>query len=84
MTESSFDLIKKHGATGVLFLWLIVTNMKVNEIEGRLYDCLEDSAQAMQYDSTDNQYKTPIQYFAILPNEKYKYANNKRHTKTKG
>ena len=42
MTESSFNLIKKHGATGVLFLWLIVTNMKVNEIEGRLYDCLEE------------------------------------------
>ena len=84
MTETSFDLIKKHGATGVLFLWLIVTNMKVNEIEGRLYDCLEDSAQAMQYDKTHKRYETPTQYFAILPNEKYKYANNKRHTKTKG
>ena len=84
MTESSFDLIKKHGATGVLFLWLIVTNMKVNEIEGRLYDCLEDSAQAMRYDSTNKRYETPIQYFAILQDKKNKYANRKRYIKTKG
>jgi len=81
MTESSFDLIKKHGATGVLFLWLIVTNMKVNEIEGRLYDCLEDSAQAMHFDKTHKRYETPNQYFAILQDKKYKYANRKRYFK---
>ena len=81
MTESSFELIKKHGATGVLFLWLIVTNMKVNEIEGRLYDCLEDSAQSMRYDKTDKRHETPIQYFAILQDKKYKYANRKRYIK---
>jgi hypothetical protein len=81
MTESSFDLIKKHGATGVLFLWLIVTNMKVNEIENRLFDCLEDSAQAMRYDKTNKRYETPNQYFAILQDKKNKYANRKRHIK---
>ena len=81
MTESSFELIKKHGATGVLFLWLIVTNMKVNEIETRLFDCLEDSAQAMRYDSTNKRYETPIQYFAILQDKKNKYANRKRYIK---
>ena len=81
MTDSSFDLIKKHGATGVLFLWLIVTNMKVNEIETRLFDCLEDSAQAMRYDSTNKRYETPIQYFAILQDKKNKYANRKRYFK---
>jgi hypothetical protein len=81
MTDSSFDLIKKHGATGVLFLWLIVTNMKVNEIETRLFDCLEDSAQAMRYDSTNKRYETPIQYFAILQDKKNKYANRKRYIK---
>ena len=81
MTESSFDLIKKHGATGVLFLWLIVTNMKVNEIETRLFDCLEDSAQAMQYDKTDKRHEKPVQYFAILQDKKYKYANRKRYAK---
>jgi hypothetical protein len=81
MTESSFELIKKHGATGVLFLWLIVTNMKVNEIETRLFDCLEDSAQSMRYDKTNKQYETPIQYFAILQDKKNKYANRKRYIK---
>jgi hypothetical protein len=81
MTESSFELIKKHGATGVLFLWLIVTNMKVNEIETRLFDCLEDSAQAMRYDSTNKRYEIPKQYFAILQDKKNKYANRKRYIK---
>ena len=81
MTDSSFDLIKKHGATGVLFLWLIVTNMKVNEIETRLFDCLEDSAQSMRYDKTNKRYETPIQYFAILQDKKNKYANRKRYIK---
>ena len=81
MTESSFELIKKHGATGVLFLWLIVTNMKVNEIETRLFDCLEDSAQAMRYDSTHKRYEIPKQYFAILQDKKNKYANRRRYIK---
>jgi hypothetical protein len=55
--------------------------MKVNEIETRLFDCLEDSAQAMRYDKTHKQYETPIQYFAILQDKKNKYANRKRHFK---
>ena len=55
--------------------------MKVNEIETRLFDCLEDSAQAMHYDKTHKRYETPIQYFAILQDKKNKYANRKRYFK---
>ena len=84
MTESSFDLIKKHGATGVLFLWLIVTNMKVNEIEGRLYDCLEDSAQAKNTNKANKDHIEQRYYFAILTDKRNRNGSNKRHTKTKG
>ena len=56
--------------------------MKVNEIETRLFDCLEDSAQAMHYDKTHKRYEIPKQYFAILQDKKNKYANRKRHIKS--
>ena len=81
MTESSFELIKKHGATGVLFLWLIITNMKVNEIEGRLYDCLEDSAQSKNTNKANKDYIEQGYYFAVLTNKRNRNGLNKRYIK---
>lgn len=35
------ELIKKYGATAVLVAWLFHTNMRVAQLETKLYKCLE-------------------------------------------
>lgn len=69
--DKFLELIKKHGATGVLALWLFYTHTEVQDLKARLYDCYgkeNQNAQNLGLDSTSS--------FAILPkdelNEKVK------------
>ena len=39
--KEALDLIKKHGATAVLVLWLWHTHQRVQNLEAKLYNCLE-------------------------------------------
>ena len=39
--KEALDLIKKHGATAVLVLWLWHTHTRVEHLEAKLYNCLE-------------------------------------------
>ena len=39
--KEALDLIKKHGATAVLVLWLWHTHQRVENLESKLYNCLE-------------------------------------------
>ena len=39
--KEALDLIKKHGATAVLVLWLWHTHNRVENLEQKLYNCLE-------------------------------------------
>jgi hypothetical protein len=36
------EIIKKHGAIGVLVAWLFWTNLRLSEVEGKLYNCLDN------------------------------------------
>jgi hypothetical protein len=35
------EVIKKHGALGVLTLWLTYTHFEVQDVKERLYNCLD-------------------------------------------
>ena len=35
------EIIKKHGALGVLAMWLAYTHFEVQDVKERLYHCLE-------------------------------------------
>lgn len=61
------DLIKKHGALGVLAAWLFYTNQRLTDVERELYRCY-DKFQAV---ATDMKTRTPEKtiYFAVLPKE---------------
>ena len=39
--KEALELIKKHGATAVLVLWLSHTHNRVEHLEAKLYNCLE-------------------------------------------
>jgi hypothetical protein len=39
--KEALELIKKHGATAVLVLWLWHTHNRVENLEAKLYNCLE-------------------------------------------
>jgi hypothetical protein len=55
------ELIKKHGAIGVLVAWLFWTNYRLSEVEGKLYNCLDNKRLNPEL----SQYETPKQV-AIL------------------
>ena len=41
--KDTLELIKKYGATAVLLAWLLHTNMRVNDLEAKLYNCLQNN-----------------------------------------
>jgi hypothetical protein len=85
MIKDGLELLKKYGAKDLFFVVAIVflynmnakNELKIETIEAKLYDCLEDKSQI------NRSVKQPIEnnypLLAILPNEK----NNLRHTRTK-
>lgn len=60
-------IIKKHGALGVLALWLSYTHFEVQDLKARLFACLDRQNEIQQNKKANpNQQKT----VGILPNEK--------------
>lgn len=61
------ELMKKHGAFGVLAIWLFYTNQRLTEVEKELYRCYDK----MTLTATDLKTRTPkgTTYFAVLPKE---------------
>jgi len=56
------ELIKKHGAIGVLVAWLFWTNLRLSEVETKLYNCLDSKKPTPELSKTDT-----IKPLAILP-----------------
>lgn len=76
------DVIKKHGALGVVVFWLWVTHNRVEKLEQQLYDCYEkntiSNAISMPYKKI-----VDIRLFAVLPNEiKYDLKRIRKQTTT--
>ena len=61
-------VIKKHGAIGVLALWLSYTHFEVQDLKARLFDCLERKVTLINPEINN---KNNI--YAILP-EKFRYV----------
>jgi hypothetical protein len=68
LTNQILELVKKHGAIGVLALWLGYTHFEVQDLKVRLYNCLEKESV-----SKDQQQPiTPIKDSAIISYESKK------------
>jgi len=65
-------IVKKHGAMGVLALWLSYTHFEVQDLKARLFNCLE---RKVTYIDVEPIKDTNI--YAILP-EKIKYVKRKK------
>ena len=51
--KEALDLIKKHGATAVLVLWLWHTHNRVEHLEQKLYNCLERERMEQLYNKSE-------------------------------
>jgi hypothetical protein len=51
--KEALDLIKKHGATAVLVLWLWHTHNRVENLEQKLYNCLERERMEQLYNKSE-------------------------------
>lgn len=57
------EYIFKYGATGVLAVWLFTMQMRLSDVEARLYDCLGSKKAMVECPLPD----APQQQLAILP-----------------
>jgi hypothetical protein len=72
MTEF-ITIIKKHGALGVLAMWLWFTNTRVEKLEQKLYDCYQ-SSRVMEQTKEHSKLVELDKLYAILPSKiKRKY-----------
>lgn len=86
MIKEALELLKKYGAKDLFFVIAIVflynmnakNELKIENIEAKLYDCLQDNQQYNRSASTP--YKIPNRNEAILPDTKI----NIRHARAKG
>lgn len=73
---TSFDLtaiVKKHGVIGVLCAWLFYTNLRLNDVEDKLYDCYDQSRfAAMSSKSLNSSIEPSEKIYAVLPGRKKK------------
>jgi hypothetical protein len=63
---SILDLIKKHGALGVLTIWLFYTNERLNKVEQELYRCYD---KISAYNKVGKRYPKGVDYYAVIPKE---------------
>jgi hypothetical protein len=63
---SILDLIKKHGALGVLTIWLFYTNERLNKVEQELYRCYDKMSA---YNEVGKRYPKGLDYYAVIPKE---------------
>ena len=61
------EIIKKHGAMGVLALWLSYTHFEVQDLKARLFACLEKENGIQQNEKSDPDKQKSV---AVLPTEK--------------
>jgi hypothetical protein len=59
--EYILSILTKHGATGVLCVWLSVMHFRISDLERKLYDCYRDKF------TTEQQHEKRKPIFAVLP-----------------
>lgn len=75
-------VVKKHGALGVLAMWLWITHARVEKLEEKLYDCYESQSASSLVTKTHKQI-SDIRLFAVLPKEiRYDIKKLRKQTAT--
>ena len=62
--ETNLKEIKDYGITGVLVVWLFMTNNRLTIVEGKLFDCYMTKHSSAK--TTENVLLIP-EFLAILP-----------------
>ena len=62
--ETTLKAIKDYGITGVLVVWLFITNNRLTIVEGKLFDCYMTKHASAQ--TTENVLLIP-EFLAIIP-----------------
>jgi hypothetical protein len=65
-TTQLIEIVKKHGAIGVLCAWLVWTNVRLGAVEQKLYLCYDRILTAEITTAKLNQIK-PNKFYAVLP-----------------
>lgn len=69
LTAQILEMIKKHGAIGVLALWLGYTHFEVQDLKDRLFRCLDEREQISQGRGEQPDLPSTNDSLAILPED---------------
>ena len=69
------EVIKKHGALGVLTLWLTYTHFEVQDVKERLYNCLDRQTE-IKRSPKQEQPATTNEIIGVLETKKRILAKN--------
>jgi len=62
--ETTLKAIKDYGITGVLVVWLFITNNRLTIVEGKLFDCYMTKHASLE--TSENVLLIP-EFLAIIP-----------------
>jgi len=62
--ETTLKAIKDYGITGVLVVWLFITNNRLTIVEGKLFDCYMTKHASLE--TSENVLLIP-EFLAVIP-----------------
>lgn len=75
--DSLLRLAKKHGALGVMAIWLSYTTYRLDAVEQRLYGCFDELKQRPIAERTTDRFVEHTKLYAVLPSESKVRVNKK-------
>ena len=69
LTAQILEVIKKHGAIGVLALWLGYTHFEVQDLKDRLFNCLDNRERISQGRGEQPALPSTSDSLAVLPED---------------
>jgi len=70
-------LARKHGALGVMALWLSYTTYRLDAVESKLYGCFDELKQRPLVERRTDRFIKLERFYAVMPTESKIRVNKK-------
>jgi hypothetical protein len=75
--DNILRLARKHGALGVMAIWLSYTTYRLDVVENKLYGCFDELKQRPIAERTTDRFIEQTKLYAVLPSESKVRVNKK-------
>jgi hypothetical protein len=67
--DSILRLARKHGALGVMALWLSYTTYRLDAVESKLYGCFDELKQRPMVEKKTDRFVNLERFYAVMPSK---------------